>query len=159
MWCNADYDKLYDDQLVAPTEDARKAILTQMQQMWYDAAPYHILHYDDNLHAYRTDKFAGWQNQPANGTPLFAYGTLGYTLLTDATAVPSPTPAPTGSATAGGAPSPGSTAAPSGSGSGTSSGGLPILPIAIVIVIVAAVAGIFAMRRNRPKTASDDDDE
>ena len=55
-------------------EDARKAILTQMQQMWYDAAPYHILYYDDNLHAYRTDKFAGWQNQPANGTPLFAYG-------------------------------------------------------------------------------------
>ena len=53
-------------------------------------APYHILYYDDNLHAYRTDKFAGWQNQPADGTPLFAYGTLGYTLLTDATAVPEP---------------------------------------------------------------------
>ncbi len=31
--------------------------------------------------------FAGWQNQPmANGTPLFTYGTLQYTLLTDATA-------------------------------------------------------------------------
>ena len=63
-----------------------------MQQMWYDAAPYHILYYDDNLHAYRTDKFAGWQNQPDNGTPLFSYGTLGYTLLTDAKLAPSPTP-------------------------------------------------------------------
>ena len=41
-----------------------------MQQMWYDAAPYHILYYDDNLHAYRTDKYAGWQNQPADGTPI-----------------------------------------------------------------------------------------
>ena len=93
----------------------------EMQNLFYDEAPYHILYYDDKLHAYRTDKFAGWTNQPANGTPLFGYGSFGYTLLTDATAVPSPTPAPTGSATAG-APSPGSTAAPSGSGSGTSSG-------------------------------------
>ena len=62
-----------------------------MQQLFYDQAPYHILYYDDNLDAYRTDKFAGWQNQPSNGTPLFTYSTLGYTLLTDATAA-SPTP-------------------------------------------------------------------
>ena len=86
LWCDPDYDKLYEQQLVAPTQDARKAIIDQMQQMWYDAAPYHILYYDDNLHAYRTDKFAGWQNQPADGTPIFAYGILGYTLLTDAKA-------------------------------------------------------------------------
>ena len=37
--------------------------------------------------AYRTDRFAGWQNQPPRtATPLFAYGILGYTLLTPAAA-------------------------------------------------------------------------
>ena len=35
-----------------------------MQQIIYDQAPYHILYYDAALHAYRTDRFEGWQNQP-----------------------------------------------------------------------------------------------
>ena len=59
-----------------------------MQNLIYDEAPYDILYYDANLDAYRNDRFAGWQNMPADGTPLFTYGPLGYTLLTDATAVP-----------------------------------------------------------------------
>ena len=43
-----------------------------MQNLFYDQAPYHILYYDAELDAYRTDKFAGWQNQPTDGgTPLF----------------------------------------------------------------------------------------
>ena len=54
-----------------------------MQQIFYDQAPYHILYYDSELHAYRTDKFGGWMNQPPDGgTPLFGYGPIGYTLLT-----------------------------------------------------------------------------
>ena len=80
-------------QNAAATADARKTILAQMQNMIYDQAVYDILYYDANLAAYRTDQFGGWQNQPlANGTPLFTYGTLDYTLLTDATAVPTPAP-------------------------------------------------------------------
>ena len=82
LYCNPDYDKLYDEQLKATTADARKAILAQMQNLIYDQAPYDILYYDANLVGYRTDKFAGWQNMPPNGTPLFTYGTLNYTLLT-----------------------------------------------------------------------------
>ena len=63
-----------------------------MQQIFYDQAPYHILYYDAELHAYRTDKFGGWVNQPPDtGTPLFGYGPIGYTLLTLATAA-SPSP-------------------------------------------------------------------
>ena len=55
-----------------------------MQKIVYDEAPYHILYYDSELHAYRTDKFAGWTNQPPEtGTPLFGYGPIGYTVLTD----------------------------------------------------------------------------
>ena len=46
-----------------------------MQNIFYDEAPYHVLYYDNELHAYRTDKFTNWTNQPPdNGTPLFGYG-------------------------------------------------------------------------------------
>ena len=73
-----------------------------MQNLIYDQAVYDILYYDANLDVYRNDRFAGWQNMPANGTPLFTYGPLDYTLLTDATAAPSATPeAPAPSASGG----------------------------------------------------------
>ena len=65
---------MYEDSRTAPTADARKAILSQMQNLIYDQAPYHILYYDDNLDAYRTDRFAGWQNQPIDsGEPFFTW--------------------------------------------------------------------------------------
>ena len=80
LWCDETFDALYDKQL-GEGGDERKATLAEMQQYAYDQAPYHILYYDANLDAYRTDQFGGWQNQPANGTPLLSYDTLGYTLL------------------------------------------------------------------------------
>jgi peptide/nickel transport system substrate-binding protein len=58
-----------------------------MQQIAYDEAPYLIMYYDAELHAYRTDRFAGWKDQPTEGgTPLFGYGSGGYNVLTVATA-------------------------------------------------------------------------
>ena len=94
QYCNPAFDALYDSQNAAATADARKTILAQMQNLIYDKAVYDILYYDANTEAYRTDRFSGWTNQPqANGVPFFSYSTLQYTLLTDATAVPSPTPA------------------------------------------------------------------
>lgn len=157
LWCNADYDRLYAEQHDAATPEARLALLGQMQNLWYDQAPYHILYYDDVLHAYRTDKWGGWQNQPVNGTPLFSYSILGETLLTDATAAPSPTAAPTGTeaAPSGGSPAP--TASPSGGGS-SSSGGAPILPIVVGLVVVALVV-VFLVMRRRPSSAADEDEE
>ena len=75
QYCNPAYDKLYAQQIDAPSADARKQILAQMQNIIYDDAPYDILFYDSTLEAYRTDRFAGWQKQPsANGTPFFTYG-------------------------------------------------------------------------------------
>ena len=118
LWCDENYDAIYAKQIELGG-DERKAVLDEMQQYWYDQAPYHILYYDDNLHAYRTDKFANWQNQPTTGTPLFTYGTLNYTLLelaADASASPSAGP----SDGASGAPA---TPAPSGDGSGSSTSG------------------------------------
>jgi peptide/nickel transport system substrate-binding protein len=158
LWCSPEYDKLYDQQLVAPTTEARQEILDQMQQMFYDQAPYHVLYYNDNLDAYRTDVFGGWQNQPVNGVPLFGgYDTLGETMLTDASAVPSPTATAPGTsgAPSGGSPAP--TASPSDSGA-TSSGSLPIIPIVVGLIVVAAVVGFVVMRR-RPSGAADEDDE
>ncbi len=151
-WCDPAYDKLYDQQLDAKTPEERKAIVDQMQQMWYDAAPYHILYYDDNLHAYRTDKFGGWQNQPANGTPLFSYSILGETLLTDATASPSPAPSASGEASAA---SPGASVAPSSApaeSTSSSSGQTTILLVVGAVVIVGIVAVVLARRRKSGPT-------
>ncbi len=64
QYCNPAYDQMYADQLKATSNDARKSILTQMQNVIYDDAVYDILYYDANLEAYRTDRFAGWENQP-----------------------------------------------------------------------------------------------
>jgi hypothetical protein len=132
-----------------------------MQNLIYDEAPYDILYYDANLVAYRTDKFTGFQNMPADGTPLFTYGPLGYTLLKDATAVVEPSPSTE-------APSPGSsegaseepatagpaTAAPAsptasadGSTTGGSGGNSALILVALVAVVAVVVVGIVLARR------------
>ena len=81
MYCNPAYDELFTQQNEAATPETRKPLMDQMQEIVYNEAPYHILYYDAALHAYRTDRFSGWVNQPDNGTPLFGYGPYGYTRL------------------------------------------------------------------------------
>ena len=95
QYCNPTYDEMYDQQSKEAGE-ARFDTLAKMQNLIYDEAPYDILYYDSNLDVYRNDRFAGWQNMPANGTPFFTYGLLDYTLLRDATAEPPATPGGTG---------------------------------------------------------------
>jgi peptide/nickel transport system substrate-binding protein len=86
FWSNERYDELFLLQRAESDEAARKAQIKEMQQIAYDEAPYLIMYYDAELHAYRTDKFAGWKDQPTEGgTPLFGYGSGGYNVLTDAT--------------------------------------------------------------------------
>jgi peptide/nickel transport system substrate-binding protein len=159
-WCNHDYDTMYDQQNLAPNDAARLAILTQMQQLWYDQAPYHILFYDDQLDAYRTDKFVGWQNQPPDGVPIFSYSPFSETLLQDATKVVA-SPAPSGgggNGSATGAPgSPGASVAPAPVPAENASSSVPIVPIALV-VIVAVVVVAFLVRRRGARTEDEDDD-
>jgi peptide/nickel transport system substrate-binding protein len=143
------YDELFGLQQRATDEAQRKANIAEMQQLFYDAACYHILYYDSELHAQRTDKFTGWVNQPPDtGTPLFGYGYPGYMSLLDASAVP--TPGPTTAATAGsGTPAtPAPSAGPDTGNSGSSS--TPLL-VGGAIVIVVIVGGILLMRRRSPK--------
>src|SRR4051794_28991791 len=173
QYCNPDFDKMYDDQLKAPTADARKAILSQMQNLIYDQAVYDILYYDANTEAYRTDRFGGWTKQPAsNGTPFFTYSTLQYTKLTDAKAAPSAAPSASADSSAAGSAgaSPGSSvavvgnpsAAPSSAAPGTDTGSsasnsTPLL-IGIVAAIALVVVGLVLIRSRRARPAEEDDE-
>ena len=157
-YCNPEYDKLYDQESKL-SGDARKQVLAQMQNLIYDQAVYDVLYYDANLDAYRTDRFAGWQNIPGNGTPLFTYGTLDYTLLTNAQAPasspPSAEPAASGASAGPAGPSPSAAPAPSP----TSSGGdnTALIVAIVVIVAVVVIGGWFVMSRRRAGAAAEDE--
>ena len=146
QWSNKRYDELYVLQNEAKTSEARKGYMTEIQQLFYDQAPYQVLYYDDELHVYHTDKFGGWQTQPTTGgTPFFVNGSINYTKLT-AAAVASPSP----SAGASGAPGSSAAATPTPSGGGTGSAAsdsTPLILAAVVIIAVVVVAGVLLMRR------------
>jgi ABC-type dipeptide transport system, periplasmic component len=155
-FCDPAYDSLYDQESKLSGPE-RNAVLSTMQNMIYDLAVYDILYYDANLDAYRTNKFTGLQNMPANGTPLFTYGTFNYTQLTDATAVP--TPGPTSAATtAPGTSSAPATPSPTATPGGTSSGGdnTTLIIIVLVLVVLAVVLGWWY--RGRRKSAAADEE-
>lgn len=148
-YSNPRYDELYDQQKAESDPAKRKTMLAEMQQLVYNDAPYIILYYDAELHAYRTDKFAGWTNQPKDGTPLFGYGSGGYNLLTDATVQPSAAPSAPGAPTSGNASAPASTP-PADSGN-TSSGSSSMLPLVLGIgaLVVIIAVGLIVMRGRR----------
>jgi peptide/nickel transport system substrate-binding protein len=142
FFTNERYDELFALQQRAVDETQRKTYIDEMQQIFYDQAPYHVLYYDNELHAYRTDRFSGWVNQPPdNGTPLFGYGPIGYTKLTLASEA---SPAPSGAAPSGAA-----TPAPSGDGggTGTASDSTPLIIGGVALLAIVVGAGIVLMRR------------
>jgi peptide/nickel transport system substrate-binding protein len=150
-YSNPHYDELFKQQRAESDPAKRKTILAEMQNLVYDEAPYHILYYDAELHAYRTDKFAGWTNQPTQGgTPLFGYGSRGYTLLTDAAAVPSAPPSAAASSDTGSASGAPGASAPASTtpGSNASNSSLPLILGIIALVIIVAV-GLVVMRGRR----------
>ena len=158
QWSNAAYDALYTQQNEATTSDERKGFMTQMQQLFYDQAPYQILYYDDELHVYRTDKFSNWKTQPTDGgTPFFVNGSINYTTLQLASdATPSPAAPASAGPSAGASAGAAATPAPSGSGSATgSSGDSTLLILGIVLVLLAVGAAIVLSRRRR--TATEDE--
>jgi peptide/nickel transport system substrate-binding protein len=165
QYCNPEFDKLYDLESTQSGAE-RQATLAKMQNLIYDEAPYDVLFYDSYLDAYRNDRFAGWQNMPANGQPFFTYGMLDYTLLTDATAAPAATPeAPTAAASGDTGASPAApTAAPSApagadSGTSTDSSGsnATLLLVLAVVVVVVIVGGLLLSRRRAAAGAGEDE--
>lgn len=149
QYCNPAFDALYDEQLLAQTAEERKSILAEMQNIIYDDAPYDILYYDANTEAYRTDRFAGWANQPsANGVPLFTYSTLNYTKLVNAVAEPSAEP----SAGASGGAAPTAEATPA-TGDGTAASSNSMLIIAAVVIVAVIAIGLVVYSRRRSTAA------
>ncbi len=167
QYCNPTYDQLYNLQLTQ-SGDARKSTLAQMQNLIYADAPYDVLYYENELDVYRNDRFASWQNMPSNGTPLFTYGPLDYTLLTDATAKPSPTPAAASASASAAAPS-GSTTAPTSAApvatpaasadTGTpaaSTSNVSLLLVLLLVVVIVVVVALVLMRRRGAAGADDE---
>jgi peptide/nickel transport system substrate-binding protein len=146
---------MYDAETAAATDEERAGILAEMQNLVYDEAVYDVLFYDSELHAYRTDNFTGWINQPPeNGTPLFGFGPIGYLNLTTAGAEPSAG----ASASAGTAPSPGaSPSAGGGTGAPASDSNTGLLLAALAVVGVAIVGGGLLLRR-RGATGTDEEE-
>lgn len=145
FYSDENYDRLFQEQLAATSEEARLAAIDEMQQLFYDAACYHILYYDSVLHAMRTDKFTGWTNQPpVGGTPIFGYGYPGYMAVQDASASPTAGPAET---TAPGATAGPATPAPSGAPTGSTGGDSTPLIIGAIVLIAVVAGGFWYMRR------------
>jgi peptide/nickel transport system substrate-binding protein len=144
FYSNERYDELFLLQRAESDTDQRLEYLAEMQNLVYDEAPYHILYYDAELHAYRTDRFGGWTLQPSEGgTPLFGYGSFGYTKLTS---LAEPTPEPSSAAPSGAASPP-----PSGGGETPASTDNTLLILGVVALVAVIAVGLVLVRR-RPST-------
>jgi peptide/nickel transport system substrate-binding protein len=139
FYCDKQYDALNQQQSEQIDPTQRAATVKQMEKMLYDAAPYVITTYYNNLEAYRSDKFTGFLPQPEpNGSLLFQYGTASYRNIE-----------PVSEATksdGGGRNKP--VAAEDSSGSGA-----VIAGVVIAVIVVAGV--VFLVMRNRRRTQSD----
>jgi peptide/nickel transport system substrate-binding protein len=168
QWSNAQYDQLYTQQNEAATADARKQLMGQMQQLFYDQAPYQILYYADELHVYHTNRFSNWQTQPVDGgTPFFVNGSINYTTLQLAGAV---APSASAGAPSAGASAPAASALPSeaavasaapSAGTGTdngstTSGGSSTLLIVGIAAVIVAIGAVFVLSRRRRATVEDE---
>jgi peptide/nickel transport system substrate-binding protein len=66
-FCNAEYDQLYKQQQAELDKEKRKEIVQDMQSILYDNVSAIVYSYDRLLEAYRSDKFASFKTQPADG--------------------------------------------------------------------------------------------
>ena len=64
---NPTYDKLYAEQAQEMDPVKRAAEVQQMQKLFYDAAPYVVLAYRQDLQAYNSGAWQGWVRYPSNG--------------------------------------------------------------------------------------------
>jgi peptide/nickel transport system substrate-binding protein len=82
-WCDERYDALYEQQKVELDRDARIEIVHEMLRLFYDESTYIVLYEDADTQAYRTDRFEGWLQQPADTGPvLFTNSSPTYVNLT-----------------------------------------------------------------------------
>jgi peptide/nickel transport system substrate-binding protein len=85
--CDPEYDALYAQQLAEVDRGKRVEIVKKMQEVLHDRASLVILGYDNPLEAYRKDRFASFQSQPAGGGVIMnQQGYWGYYSATPADA-------------------------------------------------------------------------
>jgi peptide/nickel transport system substrate-binding protein len=69
------FDANYDLQKTILDTDERAALIKEMQAQIYEDVPYIVLYYDNVLQAYRSDRWTGFVQQPAqDGDLLSTYG-------------------------------------------------------------------------------------
>lgn len=78
-FCDETYDQLYARQLSEFDEDKRVELVKQLQARFYDQVPAVVLAYENALEGYRSDHFARFTTQPAQGGVIMAQsGMWGY---------------------------------------------------------------------------------
>lgn len=78
-FCDETYDELYAQQLSEFDEARRVEIVKQMQARFYDQVPAVVLAYENALEGYRSDHFARFTTQPAQGGVIMGQnGMWGY---------------------------------------------------------------------------------
>jgi peptide/nickel transport system substrate-binding protein len=131
-YCDKTYDDMYQAQNSELDHDARKRTLDEMQEKLYLDAPYLLTTYHTVGEAYRSDRFEGFQPQPAGTGPYLTQYNYGYANYTDIR--------PTAGA---------ASALEQQNGNR-----LTFILIAAAVGVVAVVAGAVVMRRRR-STADD----
>lgn len=66
-FCNAEYDALYAEQLAELDKPKRQELVQRMQEILYDNVSAIVLTYDNELEAFRSDRFTGFVKQPSDG--------------------------------------------------------------------------------------------
>jgi len=86
-YSNPEYDRLYEQQHTTADVEERRDIVEQMQRILYTDSPEIVMWYDNDLQAYRSDRWTGFLEQPEpQGYLLFGYGTYSYTNIKPASA-------------------------------------------------------------------------
>lgn len=135
LWTDPEYTKLNTQQSRTIDETARKPIVDQMQQIFYDAAPYAILAYPFQLEAYSTADWQGWVHVPGNatgdqqGAVLYSYNNIDTYRFVEAK-----------TATA---------------GATTSSGHTTLIIVVVVVALVVVVAAVLLLRRARGRAETE----
>ncbi|MGZ4149465.1 MAG: ABC transporter substrate-binding protein, partial [Actinomycetota bacterium] len=81
-YSNPKYDAMYVQQASELNHDKRRAIVDQMQQLYYDDCAYIVMWYQDKLQAYRSDLWTGFADTP--GGIVFNFTRANYTNATPA---------------------------------------------------------------------------
>jgi peptide/nickel transport system substrate-binding protein len=127
-WTSPEYTRLFQQQSRTLDQTKRIEIVKQMQQLFYDAAPYAILAYPDSLQAFNTHDWAGWVEVPSDapsgqqGSVLYCYFNIDNYRLVHPVMAASPQQA---------------------------SGGMAWIVAVVVAVAVVAIGAVVLRRRRR----------